>query len=297
MDVNGIGSPAFLRSFEAALKDIESEVGGRATAACLKAVSQIFNGGDGELNTTKDTVASSDDEEEDDVEEENNGVDVSGVDDEPKDSSDARNICEECGKAGDDLKHCASCKSAKYCSRECQLKAWASHKQECKKRSAELHEEALFKQPPPRPDCPICFIPLPIEISECQFQICCGNYLCTGCVQAHWMVQDELDCPFCREVATMKNKEYIKRLEKRAAVNDADAICFLAGLHSGGEKGLRVDHVKALQLWLKAGKLGSALAYRNVGAAYHDGRGVAKNAAKEKYYHELAAIGGHMSSR
>lgn len=118
------------------------------------------------------------------------------------------------------------------------------------------------------------------------------------CVQGVFrLIQDELDCPFCREVAAPNNKEYIKRLEKRAALNDADAIQFLAGLYDEGKKGLKRDHVKAAQLYLKAGKLGSALGYRNLAAAYHDGRGVPKNAVKEKYYHELAAIGGYMSSR
>jgi len=289
---------ATLRSLleAAALKEVvqvgDEDIG---SPSCKKVSNHII-GSDGALDTTRDTVASSDDEEDDD-EGGNNGVDVGGVEDERKDSFDAGNICQECGKAGDDLKTCASCKSAKYCSRECQLKAWASHKEECKKRSAELHEEALFKQPPPRPDCPICFLPLPIDVTQCQYQICCSKFLCTGCIQAHWMVQDELDCPFCREVATPNNKSYIKRLEKRAAVNDADAIQFLGGLYDEGKKGLKRDHVKAAQLYLKAGKLGSALGYRNLAAAYHDGRGVMMSAAKEKYYHELAAIGGYMNSR
>jgi TPR repeat protein len=118
-----------------------------------------------------------------------------------------------------------------------------------------------------------------------------------GCIQAHWMVQDELDCPFCRVVATDDDKEYIQRIEKRAAVNDAEAIQFLAGKYSEGGRGLKQDHVKAMALWMKASKLGSALASRNIGAAYYDGRGVQKNAAKEKYFHELAAIGGYMNSR
>jgi len=267
-----------------------------ATATTCKSAG-VGNESDGALDTTKDTVASSGDEDYDDDEEENNVADASGVDEELNDSSDAGNICSECGKAGDDLKTCASCKTAKYCSRECQLKAWASHKQECKKRSAELHEEALFKQPPPRPDCPICMVPLPIDINQCQYQICCSKTLCTDCITGHWMAQDDLDCPFCRVVATQDNKECVKRLEKRAAVNDADAIQYLGGLYDQGKFGLKKDQLKATQLYLKAGKLGSALAYRNLGAAYHDGRGVKKNAAKQKYYHELAAIRGYANSR
>ena len=246
---------------------------------------------DDALNTTKDTVSSSDDEEGDNKEE-NNGADVGGVG--------AGCACAGCGKVGDDHKICSSCKSAKYCSRACQLKSWSSHKEECKKRSAELQEEALFKPPPPQPDCAICMLPLPIDIRQCQYQVCCSSYLCTGCIQAHWMTQmtkDDLDCPFCREIVTNDTVEYIKRLEKRAAVNDAEAIQFLAGIYNDGRKGLEQDHAKAAQLWMKAAKLGSRLANCQIAACYRDGRGVKRNEAKEKHHHELAAIAGYMNSR
>ena len=39
--------------------------------------------------------------------------------------------------------------AVKYCNRECQIAHRPQHKKECKQRAAELHEEALFKQPPP----------------------------------------------------------------------------------------------------------------------------------------------------
>lgn len=265
-------------------------------AAFATSCKSVGDESDDALNTTKDTVFSSDDEE-DDTKEEYNGEDAGGVGVKKLNSTDAECACAECGKVGDDHKLCSSCKSVKYCSRQCQLKSWPSHKEECKKQSAKLQEGALFKPPPPQPDCPICMLPLPIDISQCQYQVCCSSYLCTGCIQAHWMVQDELDCPFCREVATHDDREYIKRLEKRAAVNDAEAIQFLAGLYDGGQKGLKQDHVKAVQLWMKAAKLGSRLANRNIAACYHDGRGVKKNEAKEKHHHELAAIAGYMNSR
>jgi hypothetical protein len=38
---------------------------------------------------------------------------------------------------------------------------WPKHKKLCKQRAAELHDEALFKEPPPKEDCPICFLPMP----------------------------------------------------------------------------------------------------------------------------------------
>ena len=71
--------------------------------------------------------------------------------------------CAACGKKGvDGLKACAACKFVKYCNRDCQIAHRPLHKKACKKRAAELHDEALFKEHPPHEDCPICLLPLPL---------------------------------------------------------------------------------------------------------------------------------------
>ena len=73
-------------------------------------------------------------------------------------------ICANCGKGEESscsLKSCAACMLLKYCSRDCQIAHRPQHKKACKKRAAELYDEALFKQPPPPEDCPICMLPLP----------------------------------------------------------------------------------------------------------------------------------------
>jgi hypothetical protein len=49
-----------------------------------------------------------------------------------------------------------------------QRKHWATHKIECKRRAAELHDEALFNDPPAKEDCQICFLPMPGEIDMCR---------------------------------------------------------------------------------------------------------------------------------
>ena len=112
-------------------------------------------------------------------------------------------LCPACGKEEDEdnnLKACTACKMVKYCNRDCQIAHRCQHKKECKKRAAELHEEALFKQPPPNEDCPVCFLPLP-PIGERSYQSCCGKTLCNGCMDA---VYDRTPsnkipvCPFCR---------------------------------------------------------------------------------------------------
>jgi hypothetical protein len=76
--------------------------------------------------------------------------------------------CAECGKEGGvSLKVCKACMQVKYCNAECQHKHWATHKKQCKLRAAELRDEALFKDPPPLEECPICFLPMPEKL------ICC----------------------------------------------------------------------------------------------------------------------------
>ena len=93
-------------------------------------------------------------------------------------------VCANCGKEGSNLKSCAACKLVKYCSRDCQQAHRPQHKRECKKRAAELHDEKLFKQPPPKEDCPICFIRLPMLKTGCRYMTCCGKDICSGCAHA-----------------------------------------------------------------------------------------------------------------
>jgi sulfatase maturation enzyme AslB (radical SAM superfamily) len=61
------------------------------------------------------------------------------------------------------LKACKSCMLIRYCNADCQKSHWPKHKKECKQRAAELRDEALFKDPPAKEDCPICFLPMPMN--------------------------------------------------------------------------------------------------------------------------------------
>ena len=89
-------------------------------------------------------------------------------------------MCANCGKGEEDnckLKLCTACKAEKYCSKDCQIAHRPQHKKACKKRAAELFDAALFKEPLSREECPICFLPLPIDMKQVNFQACCGTVL------------------------------------------------------------------------------------------------------------------------
>ena len=213
-------------------------------------------------------------------------------------TADITSACANCGKGdeGCDLKFCTACKMVKYCHRDCQIAHRPQHKKACKKRAAELHDGALFKEPPPQyGDCPICFLRLPIMDTGRRYMACCGKILCTGCCYAdvydnHGNIIVGKKCPFCRTSAPTSLKEGIKRLKKRMEVGDAYAFFMMGSYYSGGQNGLPQDSAKAIEFWRKAGKFG----YNNIGLASDHGNGVERDAKMARHYYELAAMEGNV---
>eukprot|EP00985_Skeletonema_marinoi_P009725 scaffold4525_cov75-Skeletonema_marinoi.AAC.3 len=100
--------------------------------------------------------------------------------------------CASCGIAEVDeikLKTCDACDLVRYCSDNCQQDHSQQHEATCKERAAELRDEILFRQPESTHvgDCPICCLPLPIEIVCCKskLQTCCSKVICKGCFYAN----------------------------------------------------------------------------------------------------------------
>ena len=158
---------------------------------------------------------------------------MSMVDNEVNDTS----VCANCGK--EDAKNiCNKCKVTTYCNAVCKKVHKKKHKKECEEHirlvaehAAKLHDEKLFKQPPPKDDCPICFLRLPSLNTASTYFACCGKLICCGCMYAP--VYDsqgnkvaEKKCLFCRTPESSP-KENIKRLEKRVEADDAEAIAKL----------------------------------------------------------------------
>jgi len=243
------------------------------------------------------------------------------------DTEDILPICANCGKDGEEnsrLKKCGACMMVKYCSRECQTAHRPKHKKECKKQAAELHDrnymdskcnniedtcdkldtfkiydEELFKQPTPKEDCPLCFLPQPEVKSGSRYMSCCGKNICSGCVYAVIRTRktDVPLCPFCRVPAPTTLQELNKRGEKRIEKGDAHAIHNLGMNYREGRHGFLQDDNKALELFHRAGELGYATSYCSIGYAYQFGRGVEVDMKKAVHYYELAAMGGNVGAR
>ena len=160
-------------------------------------------------------------------------------------------------------------------------------------------DEELFKLPPPKEDCPICYLRMPVSLSGYKYKSCCGKVICSGCIHAVCTRDRGVGlCPFCRTRVHTSNNELIKRLMKRIKVNDAWAMYNLGSCNDNGEVGLPRNHAKALELWHRAGELGNALAYTNIGGVYYDGLlGVGVDEEKARRYLELAAIKGDAVAR
>ena len=190
----------------------------------------------------------------------------------------AASSCANCGKGEEgsgDLKACTACKLVKYCHVTCQKAHRKQHKKECRKRAAEIHDEKLFKQPPRREECPICFLRMPSFEMGWKYNACCGKIICSGCAYAGAKMDGNVDqlCPFCRAVAPKTDEEGMKQIQKRVEVDDAQAIYELGVCYSQGIYGLPQDYAKASELWLQAGQLGNAGSYNNVGVTYDNGLG------------------------
>jgi TPR repeat protein len=103
-------------------------------------------------------------------------------------------------------------------------------------------------------------------------------------------------CAFCKAQYVAIEVE-VERTKKLVEKGNANAFYMLAGYYAGGRGGLQQDSTKVIELYLKAGELGCAAGYFNLGAAYDNGLGVEVDQGKAKHYWELAAMGGDIAAR
>jgi tetratricopeptide (TPR) repeat protein len=216
------------------------------------------------------------------------------------DSKEQDDVCAYCGKAAVDnvkLKKCG-CKLVKYCSVDCQKSHRSQHKQACKKRLAEIKDDDLFRQPDESHlgECPICCLPLSIEMSKSALSTCCSKVICIGCAHATQLREAELGpeqrCAFCREPMPKTDDEIDQNVMKRVKANDPVAL-YQMGVKCGQEG----DYEGAIEYLAKAAELGNIDAHYSLSVMFREEKGVAKDKKKEVYHLEEAAIGGHPKAR
>jgi len=208
---------------------------------------------------------------------------------------------------------CNKCKMVKYCNAACKKKHRHKHKKQCEEylrlaaeRAAKLHDEMLFKQPPPtEEDCPICFLRIPTLHTGSTYKSCCGKVICSGCIhaplydnQGNIVDNNNEKCAFCRIPTPYTDEEGNERLKKRVEAGDAKSMHNIGCYYRDGLHGYPRDLPKALELFHRAGQLGYALAYNNIGYSYEMGiGGVEVDMKKAKHYYEQAAMKGCTCSR
>ena len=233
--------------------------------------------------------------------------------------------CAKCGnEGGASLKICKACTSVKYCNAMCQKNHWSKHKKVCKQRAAELRDEALFKDPPPKEDCEICFLPMPTKLITCMslppatilsvpiydfamdnagladkdiqfYYPCCGKNICKGCWYSKGKSgnNDKFKCPFCNSKGSKTDEEQFEKLTKRVEANDPDSMHVLAHYYYHGLGGMQQNCEKALELLTRSADLGCSKAHNNMGLHYYDGGDM----KKAKFHYEAAAMAGHVLAR
>eukprot|EP00985_Skeletonema_marinoi_P014829 scaffold7551_cov87-Skeletonema_marinoi.AAC.1 len=211
-------------------------------------------------------------------------------------------MCASCGITAevDDvkLKNCTACYLVKYCSIKCQKDHRPKHKRACNKRAAELRDELLFKQPDNSHlgDCPICCLPMPLDLSKTTLKGCCSKVICNGCNCAN--LKRELDdrrepkCPFCRKLIPDTDEECDKQRMKRIEANDPAAMT-----QWGRDQYDKGDYSVAFEYYTRAAELGYVEAHYRLSILYQEGHGVEKDKGKETHHLEEAAIGGHPRAR
>ena len=127
----------------------------------------------------------------------------------------------------------------------------SQHEHEYDERAAAIedilkHEEALFKQPPLKEECPICFLTLPSLMTGSKYQTCCLKVICSGCIHAVNKMDGNAKCPFCRVPTPKSDEEIVERTKKHIEMDDAEAIYNLGCYYYHGRLGMSKDLEKAL---------------------------------------------------
>ena len=152
-----------------------------------------------------------------------------------------------------------------------------------------------------REECPMCLIPLPIDVREAVFIYCCGKRICQGCSyksifsdMKKGVKLEEFKCAFCRQHIAIKHNDKIKELKRLMKKKIPEAFIKMAFNYKHGEGGVIQSDTKALEMFVCAAELGFADAFIKIGQHYNEGIVVDQDESKVLQYHEIAAKKGSL---
>ncbi|KAL7535657.1 hypothetical protein ACHAWF_005227 [Thalassiosira exigua] len=164
-------------------------------------------------------------------------------------------------------------------------------------RNLSLNDEGsddLFAPPPPRPDCPICFLPFPIDLSPQYTHLCCGKKICNGCIFAQTIEPDlNNSCPFCRTPKPRSGEEFLALCQKRVDLNDPVITFYMGTCYEHGWNNCPRDDKRAFELLIRAAELGSARGCFKFARIFNRNGDKSKN----RYYLEKATKLGFAQAR
>ncbi|EJK72957.1 hypothetical protein THAOC_05459, partial [Thalassiosira oceanica] len=209
---------------------------------------------------------------------------------------------ESCGKRSlnsDNMKICGACvRELPDGSYSEEQRARRQSIRRCEECVAAGNQLVLMKKGRTRPeedDCPICQLPLPLDMMESSFRMCCMKRVCNGCTLAT-RKRGMRDCPFCR-APTPDESQALVMIRKRIDRGDPMAICNLGAKYCFGLYGLEKNVTRGLELYERAAELGVKEAHYNLGVMYAEGKDVEKDTAKAVRHYEAAAMCGDVSAR
>ena len=94
-------------------------------------------------------------------------------------------------------------------------------------------------------DCPICQLPLPLDVEQFMFKVCCMKKVCSGCILAS-VKRGMRDCPFCR-APKPDESQALAMIRKRVDKGDPLAIFNLGNKYCSGQYGLVKDVTRTVR--------------------------------------------------
>ena len=178
--------------------------------------------------------------------------------------------------------------------------------------SERVLDPELWKPHPPTEECPVCFVPLPLDDKESTYCLCCGKSICTACTMETLRAINVINvkrakeklpplansCSFCRSTRTSTTES---QFEERVRKGDDEAAISLALKYRDGDADMNIpkDEAKTLELFhYAADNLGSLAAMSKLGTLYSDGEhGAPKDRMKGRKYLEDAVKMGDVCAR